>query len=243
MPSIPKVQYATDMRADLVDASRVEHVYLAADEFSIDRSVQGARTGPSVTIASRLRRCQTEVAFLEGHRLAIRTLRAHSFDRQYVVDLRFVDERPLVRRHFAGRCWLAVLGCLLLALAVHALSTLPALQSVNEFALPIEVGLTALALAIGALAAYRTHESVVLRSAHGGIALVELIGDLGCSRAFAAFGAEIARRVTDARSRVTQSRQQFLRDELREHRRLFEDGVLSRDTYEAGKQRILQAHS
>ena len=40
---------------------------------------------------------------------------------------------------------------------------------------------------------------------------------------------------------MTQSRQAFLRDELREHRRLFEAGVLSGDAYEAGKRRILQA--
>jgi hypothetical protein len=52
----------------------------------------------------------------------------------------------------------------------------------------------------------------------------------------------LSRRVADARARAPQSRQQFLRDELREHRRLFEEGVLPEPVYEAGKQRILKAH-
>ena len=108
--------------------------------------------------------------------------------------------------------------------------------------MPAAIGLLMATLCLGTLALYRTHDTIELLSVHGRAVLAEITGNVGISRATGDFVAEIGRRTADARAQQRQSKQQFLRDELREHRRLFEDGVLGEAAYEAGKRRILQAH-
>jgi hypothetical protein len=230
------------MLAEPVETGIVEHICLASDEVNIDRNVGGTRIGPAFKVSSRFRGSISELGVLEGHRLAIRTLRSRGQELRYVLDLRFVDSHPVIRRHLAIPFWLAALGCLAIAAAVHAVAGLQAVEPLDVFALPLEIGLGALAMGIACLGARRMHEVAHLQSVHGRIVLVEVVSNLGGFREFGSFAAEISRRIAAARAQVAQSRQQFLRDELREHRRLYEDGVLSRETYEAGKERILQAH-
>ncbi len=74
------------------------------------------------------------------------------------------------------------------------------------------------------------------------VSLALISGNLGCSRSLESFMAELGRRSEAARSQVAQSKQQFLRDEMREHHRLWSEGVLPDAVYDASKRRILQAH-
>ena len=223
-------------------AIRAEDICLAADEFVIDGRFRGTRSGPTLAIAHRVRGGRTELALLDGHRLAVRSQAPRRPDRRYVIDLRFVDEAPVTRRTIAWNCWLASLASATaaglvawLALSMHGH---PEVWS----AWLVSLGLFAVGALVGAVALYRTHETMLLRSVHGRVTLAELTGGLGSARQAAPFQAVLAQRTAAARAEMPQSRQQYLRDELREHRRLFEDGVLSSDAYEAGKRRILQAH-
>jgi hypothetical protein len=244
LPSIGLVQHVQEIRLlESVEAGGAEHICLAADEFSIDRGAGGARVGPALRITGRFRRAVSELAVLEGHRLAVHTLRSRGEEKRYVLDLRFIDGRPVVRRHWAPGYWLAGLACLAAVAVVHGVAALPAVQPVPMLVLPLELGLVLMAGAFGSLAVQRVHEAVLLQSTHGRIDLVEVLGDLGSSRAFESFAADMSRRIADARARVPQTRQLFLRDELREHRRLYEEGILSRGAYEAGKRRILESHA
>jgi hypothetical protein len=224
------------------DAFRAENICLASDEITIDRSLVGIRTGPTLRTANRIRGCEIELALLDDHRLAVRARQPRRPARRYVVDLRFVDEVPVMRRQFAWPWWLAS------AAGVAAAVFAPTLASSLHWpsgVVPVwglSIGSALLAVAVGAVALHGTHEIVQFRSVDGDACLVELTGRFGWSRKAATFHAEIVERIAAARSGVSQSRQQYLRDELREHRRLFEDGVLSQAVYEASKRRILQAH-
>jgi len=244
LPSIDRVQHAQEIQwLESAESAAVEHICLATEEFSIDRRGDGARVGPALRITSRFRRAVSELAVLEDHRLAVHTLRSRGQEKRYVLDLRFVDGRPLVRRHWAPGYWLAGLACLGAVTVVRGVATLPAVSPAPMFLLALELGLVFMAIVLGSLAVQRVHESVLLQSVHGRIDLVEVVGNLGSSRAFESFAAEISRRIDAARAHVPQSRQAFLRDELREHRSLYEDGVLSRHAYEEGKRRILASHA
>ncbi|HET9694321.1 MAG TPA: hypothetical protein VFP48_08040 [Steroidobacteraceae bacterium] len=230
-------------RLQLDDATlRAEDICLASEEFVIDSRPRGARTGPTLAVGHRVRRCRTELALLDGHRLAVRSHGPRRLDRRYVIDLRFLDDTPLMRRTIAWNCWLACLASAAVAgLVAWLASSLHAHPEVAS-AWMVVAGFIALGLLLGAAALYRTHETLVFHSVHGRVALAELSGGLGCARAAMSFRAALAQRIAAARADVPQSRQQYLRDELREHRRLFESGVLAGDAYEAGKRRILQAH-
>ena len=241
-PSIHRVQYAGSPQFDLTPAIRTEHICLESEEFDVPARVRGRRIGPSLKVASRFRGCETELAWLDGHRLEVRTQRRRGARLRYEVDLRFIDGEATTRRRIAWRCW--QVGAALAALSATSfwLATMPDGPSWIPTTLPVSIGLLVAALGVGVLALYRTHDTVELVSVHGRAVLVAITGNIGCSRATGAFTAEIVRRIDDARAQLRQSKQQFLRDELREHRRLFEDGVLAEADYEAGKRRILRAH-
>jgi hypothetical protein len=144
--------------------------------------------------------------------------------------------------HIAWGCGLAGLAAGAAAVVLRRPEILPGGIAWPRLEWPGALALAVVAAGLVALAVYRSYGSIRFLSAHGRVTLVEFTGRLGCPRDAAAFGDVLSRRVADARARAPQSRQQFLRDELREHRRLFEEGVLAGPAYEAGKQRILKAH-
>jgi len=227
------VRYSDSLQFDFAPAVQAEHICLQSDEAIVVDRARGARVGPVLTVASRLRGCETEVAFLDNHRLAVRSRRPRRPRQDYVLDLRFLDAQPVRERRIAWLCWQTSAALAVLAASSHWLH--PGILG--------SIGLLTAAICAGMLALYRTRETIEFRSMHGQARLLEIRGGLGCSRAVASFTAELARRITAARAHMPQSRQQFLRDEMREHRRLQGNGVLSVDAYEASKQRILQAHA
>ena len=224
------MRYSDSLQFDFAPAVQAEHICLESDEVVIVDRVRCARVGPSLTVSSRLRGCETELALLDNHRLAVRTRRPRRARQDYVLDLRFINVQPVTNRRIAWIGW----------------QTSIALAALGAGWLQVEmlgsIGLLTAAVCTGVLASYRTRETIEYRSLHGRARLLEITGGLGCSRAAASFTLELARRITAARADISQSRQQFLRDEMREHRRLQRDGVLSADAYEASKQLILQAH-
>jgi hypothetical protein len=236
------VQYAGSPQLDVSPAIRTEHICLESDEFAAPARVRGRRIGPSLKVASRFRGCETELAWLDGHRLEVRTQRRRRTGLRYEVDLRFIDGQAVTRRCIAWRCWQVSVALATLSAASFWLATMPDRPSWVTTALPVSIGLLVAALCVGVVALYRTHDTVELLSVHGRANLVAITGNIGCSRTIGVFTAEIGRRIDDARACVRQSKQQFLRDELREHRRLLEDGALAEADYEAGKRRILRAH-
>jgi hypothetical protein len=241
-PSISRMRHAGSPLFDVSPAIQAEHICLESEEFVVKARVRGKRIGSSVKIASRFRRCETELAWLDGHRLEVRARRPRRPGLRYEVDLRFVDGATVTQRRIAWRCWQATLTLAVLSAASYWLATVPGGPSWVPTGLPGSIALLVATVCVGALALYRTHDTIEFHSVHGRVVLVAVTGNIGCSRATGAFVAELGRRIAAARAHEPQTRQRFLRDELREHRRLFEEGVLSEDAYETGKQRILQSH-
>src|SRR5690606_37770889 len=88
-----------------------------------------------------------------------------------------------------------------------------------------------------------TSESLNFKSVHGGATLVSIAGALGSTKQGKAFFVAMIKEIAAAKAARPQNKQQWLRDEMREHHRLRELGVLSEAEYEASKARILRAHA
>ncbi|MGH8276067.1 MAG: hypothetical protein ACRETH_05165 [Steroidobacteraceae bacterium] len=101
-------------------------------------------------------------------------------------------------------------------------------------------GLTACA---GLVSVYRTTETLGIYSVDGQARLLEFTGGLGTFRAFRPFMLKLAAHLRIAVAARRSSRAGHLRDEMREHFRLKEAGVLSNEEYEESKMRILGAHA
>jgi hypothetical protein len=102
--------------------------------------------------------------------------------------------------------------------------------------------LSGLAVCAALVAMYRTTETLALFSVCGRARLLELTGGVGSFRAIRRFTRALAAHVKIATAARRRTRGEHLRDEMREHLRLREAGVLSEQEYETSKRRILARH-
>jgi hypothetical protein len=158
---------------------------------------------------------------------------------EYVLDLRFVDPSVRLSRHIATRWLVATL--VLAALAVAIGFGVKGSAAAGSWVVACLIAST-LSVGAGFVCAYRTTETVALFSIHGRAKLLEHTGMLGLGRALRPFLVKLSAHVRIAIAARRGSKALHLRDEMREHARLHEAGVLSKPEYEAGKVRILAKH-
>jgi hypothetical protein len=234
-------QIPTDSRAVVI--ARGEHIHIEADPglLAAPAPLRRRKVRASYTLKSRLRGCETEISIHDDHWAAVRTVRPDAEQRKYEVDLRFASPKPVLVRSISW-FWLALTACLLLLAAGGLWSTW---SDAARWSSPIF--LTALVTLVAASATTimflrRTVESLEFVSVHGGATLVSVTGGIGSARAGKRFFIELIKSINAAKAERRQDRPQFLRDEMREHHRLRELGILSELQYEQSKARILASH-
>jgi hypothetical protein len=234
-------QVPTDSRAIVI--ARGEHIHIEAepDAVSAPAPLRRRKVRSSLALKSRLRGCETEVAIHDDHFVAVRTVRPDGQSRKYEVDLRFANPKPLLVRSVSW-FWLGLTACLLLLAAGGMWSTW---SDAARWSSPIFLTAAAtLLIAAGTTVIFlrRTVESLEFISMHGGATLVSVVGGIGSARAHKRFFIDLIKSINAAKAERPQERPQFLRDEMREHHRLRELGVLSEEQYEQSKARILASH-
>lgn len=216
-----------------------EHILLETEDRQVPQLQEARRSHASVRLRSRLRRRILALEIIDYYYLCVQS---HSRSRQqeFTLDLRFV-RAPRLARHISWR-WLAAA---LMLLAVTAGSTALLLRSGGAPLQALALGGAMAALAAGAMlvCVYRTTETVTLFSTCGAARLLEFTGGLGTFRAIRPFLARLAAHIQLAAGARRPSKAEHLRDEMREHQRLKEIGVLSSGEYEASKARILGQHA
>lgn len=231
----------TDHRAIVI--ARGEHIHIEAEPGSVAaptphrlRKVRG-----SYLLKSSLRGCETEVSILEDHFVTVRTVRPDAQPRKYEVDLRFANPKP-VRVRSISWFWFTLASCMALLAAGGLWATW---AEAGRWSSPIFLtALVSLAGSAGATIMFlrRTVESLEFVSMHGGATLVSVVGGIGSARAGKRFFIELIKSINAAKATRRQDLPQFLRDEMREHHRLRELGVLTEQQYEQSKARILASH-
>ena len=220
---------------------QTEHILLESDDERAVPELGAARTVHSrLRSRSRLRRRVVELDIIDYYYLSVR-MRRRSAVFAYVLDLRYVDHAIRRSRHVAWR-WLTstlALAALTVGCARQVGSLPPGWQ---HYALPVCASLVGLTVCAGLVSAYRTTETLSLYSAHGRARLLEFTSGLGTLRASRPFMLKLAAHLRAAFAARRSSKAQHLRDEMREHFRLRQAGVLSNEEYEQSKTRILAEH-
>jgi hypothetical protein len=234
-------QTPTDHRAIVI--ARGEHIHIEAEPGSVaaptPHRLRKVRT--SYLLKSSLRGCETEVSILEDHFVSVRTVRPDAQPRKYEVDLRFANPKP-VRVRTISWFWFSLASCMALLAAGGLWATW---ADAGRGSSPIFLAaLVTLLASAGATIMFlrRTVESLEFVSAHGGVTLVSVVGGIGSARAGKRFFIELIKSINAAKATRRQELPQFLRDEMREHHRLRELGVLTEQQYEQSKARILASH-
>ena len=220
-----------------------EHVLIESDVSEVPDPRKVRNIQASLKLLSRWRGCQTTLEIFDKRFIAVRSKRPRASLKHYVLDLRFVDPTPERRRHIPWRC--------LQVTAVLALLSALAGWWMSRAALPFQENpwLPAWALIIcatvftGLLSIYRLTETMTFHSVHGRARLFDIVGGVGVFHSVREFEAELKTYIQRAIGTRRTSHARDLRDEMREHYRLQQHGVLSMPEYEESKARILQQHA
>jgi hypothetical protein len=219
-----------------------EHILLESDVRDVPE-LRSARTiHARLHVRNSLRRRAIELTLIDYCYLSVRTWRPGGPALQYVIDLRFVDPTLRLSRHIAWR-WMAATA-VLATLTVGVASWIRASSTVwwQHDWLPALGILFGLATCAALIAMYRTTKTLVIFSVNGKARLLELTGGVGSFHAIRRFSRALAAHVKISIARRRRTRGEHLRDEMREHLRLKEAGVLSDQEYETSKRRILARH-
>jgi len=220
---------------------RTEHILLESEVREVPVLRDARLVHARIEFRSRLRRRILQLEIIDYYYLSVR-LRSRAMLLDYVLDLRFLGA-PQRLRHIAWR-WIAfALVFMALALGIAwriSLSTTP--WWLHDWLTPCVAAFGVWALA-ALVAAYRTTETVTLVSHNGAASLLDCTGGLGTFRVFRHFMAKLTAHIQLAARARRSTKAEHLRDEMREHVRLKEIGVLSAGEYEKAKVRILAQHS
>lgn len=196
----------------------------------------------SYTLSSKLRGCVTQLSLLDEHYLMVQLTRPDTEPKKYDFDLRFANPKPMIVRHIAW-FWLGLAVSLALLASCALWMLWP--QSAAEWLSPVLMtAVVALLASVGSVLMFlrRTTESLEFTSVHGGVTLVSVTGAIGSGRDGKKFFVELIKSINAAKAARPQLPPVFLRDEMREHHRLRELGVLTEEQYENSKSRILASH-
>ncbi|HLS82606.1 MAG TPA: hypothetical protein VK025_14495 [Steroidobacter sp.] len=223
--------------------ARAEHISIEGDsEADGQASVRRHRiTKSSYVLQSRLRGCVTELSILEGCYLGVRSVRPGADPVKYQFDLRFANPQPVTVRSIAWMWLVVTIGLIVMGAGAIAAAWTSGAPWVSKGVIGGGVALCVAALTL-LLFLRGTTEALEFRSAHGDATLVSVAGGLGAAREGKQFFIELIKSINAAKLERAQPQPQFLRDEMREHHRLRELGVLTQRQYEASKARILAAH-
>jgi hypothetical protein len=217
---------------------------MESDERVIPHRQTARKVHARLLFRSRLRRRAFLLEVIDYYFLSVQTWRAGSLASEYVLDLRFIDPTLQRSRHIAWR-WIGATLSLAAILSIVvwwavSFSSAPWWQPSR---LVVYAIILTLAASAGIVSMYRTTESWSVRSIHGKAEVLACTGGLGTLRAIGPFAKKLAAHVNIAIAARRPSKNEHLRDEMREHFRLKEAGVLSEEAYEASKTRILGTHT
>jgi hypothetical protein len=222
---------------------QTEHILLESDDRDIPGLHTARRTHAHLRFRSALRRRTVELDIIDYYYLSVRIGRGRAPLIEYVLDLRFAAPSVLRYRHLPWK-WMAA------ATAFGALSA-AGLWWISVSAVPwwrselLAVVAVLVVSTTGAtlVSAYRMTETLCVFSVHGRANLLKLTGGLGTFRSVRTFTRKLEAHIDIAGAARRSSRGQHLRDEMREHFRLHEAGVLSNEAYDDSKKRILAGHT
>jgi hypothetical protein len=216
-----------------------EHILLETDLRQVPDLREARKSHARIELRSRLRRRVLQLEIIDYYYLSVRS-RTGSRALGFSLDLRFA-RAPQLSRHIAWR-WMAASLVLFLVPTLIATAIHTSAGWRQEW-LPVSLAVATAWAGVTFVCLYRTTETISLFSTCGAARLLEFTGGPGTFRAGRPFLAKLTAHIRLASAARRRTKAEHLRDEMREHQRLRELGVLSVSDYEVSKARILGQHA
>lgn len=215
---------------------------MESDDRTVPVRSSARKVHANLRVRSRLRRRTVTLDLIDYYFLCVHIERSGTVWRDYVLDLRFIDPVLVEARHVAWR-WIAAT---LFMAALTAATMWWIASSPGPWWQPGKLGILGGLMAVTAItaliSAYRTTETLTLRTVHGQARVLEWVGGPGSLTAMRPFITKLTAHIRTALAARRSVKAQHLRDEMREHFRLKEAEVLGEEEYERSKVRILGTH-
>jgi hypothetical protein len=220
-----------------------EHIVLESETpRELPKASAPRRIHATLQCASRLRRRALNLAIIDYHYLAV-SLRRGKDTSDYVLDLRFIDPSLALTRNIPWRWILSAFVLTALTVLSFRSASILAMGPLQHFMPRIAATLCAASVCAYLVVAVLLFETVAFHSIHGRATLVEYTAGPGMLRAARPFMRKLAAHIQLAAQSRRLTKAEQLRDELRDHHRLMEEGVLSAEVYDASKASILAQHA
>jgi K+ transporter len=214
----------------------VEEICLSAAEeyLEADQPPEDQKEAAVLEQVNWLRRCQSEFTLFDNYRLAVKTQGLMRSARNYTIDIGMLDPHP--KRSFKIE-WRYLLIFVLLCGAVWFFAS----TSLKLATTTLSIILSGCAVLSLVMAIYRSHDRLVFYSQYGRVPLVVLFNRLPDRETLGSFSDALMQRIEEAKAHYA-SADKLLSKELKAHRCLMEEGVISGKRYDIVKQRILSQH-
>lgn len=214
--------------------SNTEHIYIG-DEFS-DLAGEPRTVSRREQVRNRVNGTVTELTFYEEGFLKVRETGKNKRNREHVLELRFMQAEPVVKRQIATRCLWSSLSVGLLALLVSFVlpTTGWAAHTFSASAILATVAVVALLLFI-----YRSEQTHQFRTASGKAVVLSLTGSFGCIRRMRTMAREVKLAIAEVAQDTDVHDVRYLRAEMKAHYKLAETGVITREACSNGTSLIL----
>ena len=220
----PEPMYLEEINLSTTDADPEE-----------DQPLEAADKVAALEQASWMRRCRSQFTLFNNNRLSVATQPFMQDARDYTVDIGILDSQ--FKRIFKID-W----SYLLIFFALCGIATILAISGHGPNAMMLSISLLPFAGASLFLAVYRSHDRIVFYSRHGRTPLVVLFNRSPDRATLDSFIDVLVENIEDAKDH-NKGANEVLNEELKEHRRLMEEGAISSKRYDIVKQRILSQHS
>lgn len=222
----------------------VEEIHLTAHVAPTEETVpeqQAVRVRFDLVQKNRSRGIYRQFAVCSDNRLHVLE-QALRQKRRYQVGLAYLDPNP-DRQFIIAKRWLYLTAAMLVICLGVSFAAQTALATKSPLPLaPFAIAGGAFTLVFFLAAVYQSRLLLRYHTRHGGLELVELLWGRPSRRHYHDFVARLSGAIREAQKRYNGELEQALVDELREHRRLHEEGIIDPAGYETAKIRILAAH-
>lgn len=213
---------------------KTEHIYIG-DEFA-DQQIEPQNVTRREKITNRVNGTVTELTFYEEGFLKVRENHKAKRNKEYVLELRFLEPDPTwIRRTAAAYLW-SSLGFGFLAL--FASFILPMI-GLSQYALSGNIVFATFAVLSLLLFVYRSEINHQFRTASGQAIVLTLTGSFGCIQKMKTIVTDIKKEIAAASESTDAAQVHYLRAEMQAHYKLAETGVITREACSDGTSLIL----
>ena len=216
------------------DGMASEHILIDGD--GSDTADEPTAVGKKFELSNPARGLRTEFTFFNEGFLKVRQFKKRKLLKNYMLELRFLKQKPEVTQRFVSESFLAakIMGG---AAAFSWLLT--RFTSLDVYTFPASIVFLTGAVVALLLGVYQSGEKIVYNTASGSIPVLMLLTNFGCFRRARTIISEIDRAIGQALAIDKVDEETYLRAEMQDHYRLRNEGVITPKACNKASSRIL----